>query len=162
MEMTSQGIRFYFFDEDHLRCNWYGNLAKTSHKTLRFLFNRELFDYHPEYGFLAACPTNSGRSDKFSIALELRNLYHLDGGLFLSSLPQNSYWGWRSPQESPFIDANHTTLIFFLKNATATRKVYFLRYIFFLFCLNNAISSWQIVYSQNTVKILYIRDVAQG
>ncbi|MEM7183431.1 MAG: hypothetical protein AAF518_21160 [Spirochaetota bacterium] len=137
---TWQNIRFYLWEEDQLRCEWYGKIRLAALQKLAFLYQKELFDHNPEHGFLAACPTNTGRADKFSIAMDLQNLYHLDGGLFLSQLYKDPYWGWRSPGNSPFISTKHTTLIFFVKNATAIRKAHFLRYIFFLFCLNNAIS----------------------
>ena len=56
----------YAFDEDHLRVEYF----YSPERNFRFpdiFFNKEIFDFQHCYGFLTACPTNSGRANKISL-----------------------------------------------------------------------------------------------
>lgn len=127
--------QFYFFEEDHLR--WQGYIGRDRiFSVVRQFRKYSGFSRHFQYGYLAACPTNSGRGDKLSVLLNLENLYkNLNTKHFLQLL-RTPYLHWRCPETYPIIDSEHTDFIFFLKNVTRARKINFLRYIYFLYSLN--------------------------
>lgn len=62
--------KIYPFDEDHIRAEYFFSPTES----LGFpdiFFSKEIFDYQKFYGYLTACPTNSGRGNKISLKIPL-------------------------------------------------------------------------------------------
>jgi len=61
----------HFFDEDHVRAEFYlQSIDCDKNQFPEIFYDTSIFDYHSEYGFLTSCPTNSGMGNKISIGID--------------------------------------------------------------------------------------------
>ncbi len=80
----TENSNLVFFDEDHVRFEIYSRRDKFYEyleefsSTLTRLNSKEIFDFHPRAGFIAACPTNTGRGNKLSVYLDFQNFNSSD------------------------------------------------------------------------------------
>jgi len=79
---TSQGLHFYFGDEDHLRFEIVGEKSEfqsmfsdTYHDCKKFLYQTNLWAYETPIGFINSCPTNCGRGDRMSVQAKIESKY---------------------------------------------------------------------------------------
>lgn len=132
---TFPKIHFLVGDEDQIRWEilWRGKLQKNTgiemppfprkKELMNFLGNRQLFSFHKSWGYVNACPTNSGRGDRFSILVqkdgepeakenESEDWFIEKAGIRLAILDRDT------PEEKRYIS---------VKNFNKRRKMYFLR-----------------------------------
>jgi protein-arginine kinase len=83
LQLTESGLetkpaagngRYYLGEEDHLRWEWISAKAPNSPPLRiqvlpfsRFLYERGLWAWDPQVGFINSCPTNCGRGDRLSV-----------------------------------------------------------------------------------------------
>jgi len=71
IQKFNQYGKIHFFDEDHIRAEFYlQSIDCDKNQFPEIFYDTSIFDFHTEYGFLTSCPTNSGRGNKFSIEID--------------------------------------------------------------------------------------------
>jgi hypothetical protein len=71
IQKFNQYGNLHFFDEDHIRAEFYlQSLDCYKNKFPEIFYDTSIFDFHSVYGFLTACPTNSGMGNKISIEID--------------------------------------------------------------------------------------------
>lgn len=120
-EFQSFGF-LHTFDEDHIRAEYYldlDNLEYTEFPSI--FFDKKIFDFKLPFGFLTACPTNSGRANKVSLKIPIASIENTN----FKNIFKTNYKELISYVDESFI-------IIFVKNFNDSR----LRN-FFYFILNN-------------------------
>jgi hypothetical protein len=105
VELFSRFGTIHFFDEDHIRAEFFLQTETCeSNQFPKIFYNKEIFDFHPKYGYLTACPTNSGLGNKISIEINFQNKKNID---------QNN---WMNLFKENIIKSSTNSIYLFLKN----------------------------------------------
>ncbi len=79
IQLFLQFGNIHFFDEDHIRAEFYLQTESCeSNQFPKIFYNKNIFDFHPQYGYLTACPTNSGLGNKVSIEINFQFIENID------------------------------------------------------------------------------------
>ncbi len=67
--------KVYCFDEDHIRAEFFLTSTECSKNQFPAIFyDKNIFDFKDNFGYLTSCPTNSKKGNKVSALLDLSNL----------------------------------------------------------------------------------------
>lgn len=90
IQLFSQFGNIHFFDEDHIRAEFYLQAESCeSNQFPKIFYNKEIFDFHPQYGYLTACPTNSGLGNKVSIAINFQSIKNINQNKWMNLFKEN-------------------------------------------------------------------------
>ena len=67
--------KVYCFDEDHIRAEFFLTSTECNKNQFPAIFyDKDIFDYKDNFGYLTSCPTNSIKGNKVSALLDLSHL----------------------------------------------------------------------------------------
>ena len=125
---SKQG-NLYFFDEDHLRAEIFLKDSKCeSNQFPSIFYNHSIFDYNSEFGYLTACPTNSGRANKVSVMIQYSKIKETFREKFFDVYKENILYTVHSEN-----------IIIFLKNYNKIKLYNFMYNLYKIIKLNTYI-----------------------
>ncbi len=108
--------KVYCFDEDHIRAEFFLKTAECSKNQFPAIFyDKNIFDYKDNFGYLTSCPTNSIKGNKVSALLDLSELTEDIKFKFLKKYEENIIKNYNL----------NKNVIFFIKNYDKNKLIKF-------------------------------------
>jgi hypothetical protein len=115
IQKFNQYGNLHFFDEDHIRAEFYlQSIDCPKNQFPEVFYDTSIFDFHSVYGFLTSCPTNSGMGNKISIEIDY------------SKISSKSIIKINSNFEKNIIRNNKNNFYIFIKNYKKKDLLFFL------------------------------------